>query len=685
MSGILPTGTTWISNILLNLFKTEEKPSRRIDIIKYQKPDETQKSSEESYEEYEYYEESAENDFAEGKHKISKGETLYSIANKYGISVSDLIKANPDLGIDKNGNKIIKIGQFLNVPEDIVIREDNKNPANGEKVYGEWTIEKSKGAFSVMTKFNLYKEELQKLNPDIDLENIKIDQKFKVPGYVIKDGDTFAKIAKEHDITEKMLKELNPEMKSLKAGNIINVPKKADEDLGLGDLEIELEEFIAEETKTYTVKDGDSLSEIAQKNKIPMWALMISNDIKDAQKIYKDQVLVIPNEDDIKELEKTQQNLHKKAQETSNTNQATIKVKKDESLSVIANKLKVPTWALIAKNNIKDPDKLSIGQTLEIPSKEEIAQLQKQNIENKSTPKIKSKTTRKVKQSKTQDKGDYGTISPNLGVITHRVKPKESITSIAKDYNIDVKDIVTYNNLKDVSLTIPLSKQKISNLKIVGNQTAVKSVTGVSQEFINDLISLEKKKRNIYDDDCGYPTIGIGHNTAANKDTKKYRNKTLSDTEIYSLLARDVTNAKNIVKKHLKDDFDNLSSRQKEALYSLIFNTGGLNSSPKLLKALKKGDYAEAAKQFDQVYGEINGRKEVLPGLAKRRFVEIATFLDGSDLNKRELKEVMQKVQEIYNKGYQSIKNSNNRVDFNAFAKKYLGEYIDKGYIKIKS
>ena len=258
------------------------------------------------------------------------------------------------------------------------------------------------------------------------------------------------------------------------------------------------------------------------------------------------------------------------------------------------------------------------------------------------------------------------------------------MTSIAKEYGVDVKDIVAYNNLQGKSLTLPLAKQKITNIKIAGNPEAVMQVTGVSREFIDNLISLEKKSRTLYDDGCGFLTIGIGHNTKAHKDIKKYKGRSISDTEMYSLLARDIIEAQNVVKKHLKEDFNKLSQKQKEALYSLIFNTGGLNSCPKLIKAIKDGNYALAAQQFDQVSGTVNGKKQVMPGLIKRRFSEIALFVEGSNLSSKELQQVMTKIQNIYNRGFASIENKNNRVDYNAYTKKFLGNYIDKGFIKIK-
>lgn len=681
MSNIIPTSQLLISGLFMDLFtqkspeeeKTEKSktPAKSNNKSLKSKDTKVAGSKEKNIEKNNINE-------SEGFHLIGKGETLYKIANDYGVSVSELIEANKQLKTDKNGNKIIHEGDLLKLPENIIAETVLPQKLPESEVWGKWTIEKGKGAFSIMSKFNLYEEELKKLNPEINFEALQVGTKIKVPGYKVKSGDTLDKIAKEHDITVKMLKELNPGLKSIKNGIIINVPKKAEGNLELGDLSVEKEEYVSDTTENYTVKTGDTLYMIAKEKKVPIWALMLVNDIKDPKKLNKDQVLEIPSEEDITELNQ----VRKTSQKTGNKS---VKITKDDNLSTIASKYGVPVWALVEKNKIENPNKISEGQILEIPTTDEIKALRLTNAKNKSLPKVKKSTQKIIKEQESSEIHNQGVISSSMGVVTHHVKPKDSLTTIAKEYGVDVKDLVAYNNLQDKSLTLPLSKQKITNIKIVGTPKAVMQATGVSREFIDNLILLEKKSRTLYDDGCGFLTIGIGHNTKAHKDSQKYKGRTISDTEMYSLLARDIIEAQNIVKKHLKEDFNKLSQKQKEALYSLIFNTGGLNSSPKLIKAIKDGNYALAAQQFDQVSGTVNGKKQVMPGLIKRRFSEVSAFVEGSNLSSKELQQVMARIQNIYNQGYTSIENENNRVDYNAYAKKILGDYIDRGLIKIKA
>lgn len=636
----------------------------------------------------------------DGSYKVSSGDTLYSIATRYGTSVADIVKENPDMKKDANGNWVINIDSVLKLPPNAKLQAVKDIKENNNDNWGKWQIEQGKGAYSVMTKFNLYKEELQRLNPDIDLDKIKAEDVFNVPGYKVKQGDTLASIAEAHDITEQMLKELNPKMQAFKAGTIVNVPKKAGEDLGFEDLEIEVDAQETSEVQSHILKAGETLSGVAKKYNVPVWALMISNNIEDASKIPKDSLIEIPSSVDIAELEKarkpqTAQNTNPQAVNNQNAkNDSTAAVKQQiqpkahkvlngQSLSVIAHKYKVPEWALIAKNNISNPSRLAVNQVLQIPSADEIAKLKKADTSNKSSVRVRQ-TTKKQKVQKQSIANKQGAISPNAGLVNHRVKPNDTLASIAKEYGVSVKDLSAYNNLKGVQAGTPLTSKKITSLKVVGNQSAVKAVTGVSQKFLNDLIAIEKKRSSLYDDGCGFKTIGIGHNTKAHKDEAKYKGRKLTDTEIYSLLARDIIEAQDTMKRQLGDSYNKLSQHQKEALYGLIFNTGGLNKSPKLVAAIKKQDWAEAACQMDQASGTVNGKKQVLPGLAKRRFMDISTFVSGSKLSSSQMKKVMAKTQEMYTDGYKSIKNANNKVDYNAYAKKYLGQYIDKGYIKIK-
>ncbi len=670
----------------------------------------------------------------QGSHLVQPKETLYSIANHYGTTVSDIVALNPDLKSDKNGNKIIQSGSVIKI---FNVEADTAPPVEeDEPVYGSWKIEQGKGAYSVMSKFNLFREELMRLNPEVDLNNIKKDQKLKVPGYKVKSGDTLYGIAKAHDITVDMLKELNPgHSEILKPGEILNVPKLAGQDLGFENLEVEFDVIQEAPQKiSHTVKNGEALSKIAEKYNVPMWAVMLYNNIENEDKIYKDQVIEIPTNEEVAQLEELKKQsvkapethtvksgdtlsgiavkygvsvkdlkewnnlksdkintgkvlrLTKPADTPQQTQEVKYVIKSGDALSKIASKYGVSTASIMYKNNIQNPKHIQPGQVIIIPDKGEVSRLEAEQMKIKTNQNSAPKQKKKVSSDTKSAAIPANTIGMTRGIIVHKVKKGDTLLNIAEKYNIPVKDLMAYNeNLKGVDASVKLSDKEIKEVKIIATKKGVIEATGVSEEFINDLIAIEQKRNRLYYDDCGIPTIGIGHNTKANGDTGVYRNKTISDNQVYSLLARDIFEAQNKIKKEIgKDAFDKLSRGQKEALYGLIFNVGSLSGSPKLLEALKKGDYVEAACQMDQACGTINGKKQILPGLAKRRFMDIAKFIEGSNFSKREMKTVMPTVQNLYDKGFNNIIKENTKVDYNAYAKKFLGSYIDKGWIKIK-
>jgi len=71
-----------------------------------------------------------------------------------------------------------------------------------------------------------------------------------------------------------------------------------------------------------------------------------------------------------------------------------------------------------------------------------------------------------------------------------------------------------------------------------------------------------------------------------------------------------------------------LNQHQFDALCSFIFNIGqGQYAESTLRKKLNAGDYAGAANEFERwIYGTVDGKKAVLPGLVARRQAERALF-----------------------------------------------------------
>ena len=143
---------------------------------------------------------------------VQKGDTLYSIANKYGLSVDELKKSN-DLT-----NNIISIGQKLIIPT-----ENNTN----EEIY---IVQKGDSLWSISRKYGLTVDQLINSN---GLTNLTIyeGQELLIPNsnkdnkYVIQKGDTLYSIARKFNTTvEEIITKNNLKSTVLSIGQEILIP-----------------------------------------------------------------------------------------------------------------------------------------------------------------------------------------------------------------------------------------------------------------------------------------------------------------------------------------------------------------------------------------------------------------------------------------------------------------------------
>lgn len=127
-------------------------------------------------------------------YQVKEGDTLYSIANKYNISVNEL-KA-----INKLDSDILSIGQILNVP-------------SGLSLVNTYIVTKGDTLYSVAKKFDTTIDEIKKLN-NLDNNMLSVGQKLLIPiyedtTYVVTNGDTLYSIARKFNATVDEIKRLN--------------------------------------------------------------------------------------------------------------------------------------------------------------------------------------------------------------------------------------------------------------------------------------------------------------------------------------------------------------------------------------------------------------------------------------------------------------------------------------------
>jgi LysM repeat protein len=155
---------------------------------------------------------------------VMRGDTLKSLANRFGSTVDSIMASNPEI---KNPNVIYE-GQRLTIYSS---GPGNPPPTNPPPAGGTYYVVRGDTLRKIAAKFGTTVDALLKLNPQITNPNvIYVGQAIAVPSasstYVVQRGDTLRIIANKFGTTVDALLALNPNIKNanvIYAGQVINV------------------------------------------------------------------------------------------------------------------------------------------------------------------------------------------------------------------------------------------------------------------------------------------------------------------------------------------------------------------------------------------------------------------------------------------------------------------------------
>lgn len=202
------------------------------------------------------------------QYTVQRGDTLYSISQKFNISIDKLKEIN-----NLESNTILP-GQIL------LIREETTPPQPTT-----YKVQKGDTLYSISQKFNTTVDEIKRLN-NITSNNIYINQELYIPSsntppsnplpippidddenesyseYIVQKGDSLWKISRDYNISVKDLIELNNlTTTTLQIGDKLLVPIQTNQE------------------QTYIVKRGDTLWSIAKENNITVDELKERNNL----------------------------------------------------------------------------------------------------------------------------------------------------------------------------------------------------------------------------------------------------------------------------------------------------------------------------------------------------------------------------------------------------------------------
>lgn len=269
---------------------------------------------------------------------VQRGDSLYSIAKKFNVSV-DVLKAANNLQ-----NNLIRIGQKLVIPG---FTDTNLSTIT-------YVVQKGDTLYAIASTYNTTVDEIKRLN-NLNSNILSIGEELKIPtsesmipntepildsnSYVVKRGDTLYSIAKSNNVNLQ---------------DLINLNNLTDYELYIGQiLKIPSEEIDNSQFTEYTVQRGDTLYSIARQFNTTV------NDIKSLNNLSSNilsigQVIKIPS------------NRNMNIDFEEETRNKIYKVEKGDTLYSIARKYDTTVKELKELNKLVD-NILEIGKELIIP------------------------------------------------------------------------------------------------------------------------------------------------------------------------------------------------------------------------------------------------------------------------------------------------------------------------------
>ena len=249
---------------------------------------------------------------------VQNGDSLWKIANKYGITVDELKSLN---GLSSNN---LTVGQILEVP-------------SSSSDVSTYTVKAGDSLWKIANMYGLTVAELKDLN-GLTSDNLSVGQVLKVNNssnnssgntYTVKSGDSLWSIANKYETTVNTLKSLNNLTSDvLNVGQVLLIPNESSNGT-------------SNNSSTYTVKAGDSLWNIANKYGITVDELKNLNGLT-SNILNVGQVLKVPSGGN------------------------TYTVKSGDSLWSIANRYGTTVDTLKSLNGLTS-NTLMIGQVLNLP------------------------------------------------------------------------------------------------------------------------------------------------------------------------------------------------------------------------------------------------------------------------------------------------------------------------------
>ncbi len=217
--------------------------------------------------------------FADVNYTVQKGDSYWNISQKFNTTLTRILDAN-----NATSNSYLEVGQVIKVPSDT------------------YTVQKGDTFYLIAQRCNISMYELMDINGANQNTVLYAGKKLKLPTsadgyttYTVQKGDTYWTISQKYGISlDELLEANNAHSNSyLDIGDSVVIPKSTVSG-GNNTPGGSTSTSPTVTYKTYTVKNGDTLWNIAIQQGIPYSELLETNGLSESSYIYTGMKLTIP-------------------------------------------------------------------------------------------------------------------------------------------------------------------------------------------------------------------------------------------------------------------------------------------------------------------------------------------------------------------------------------------------------
>ncbi|HZY24894.1 MAG TPA: LysM peptidoglycan-binding domain-containing protein [Bacteroidales bacterium] len=176
-------------------------------------------------------------------HQVKKGETAYSIARAYGITVEELTRQNPPAVYGVNE------GQSLRIPVEMVneskplVNQIVVNKVHDDSKFIYHVLKPGETVYSLSKSFGVSENEIIQSNPGIDITKLSVGVELAIPRrefmndqqkfdteaskyiyHKVLMGETLSSIAKQYGLSVRQLRKENRDLRFPQVGDFVRIP-----------------------------------------------------------------------------------------------------------------------------------------------------------------------------------------------------------------------------------------------------------------------------------------------------------------------------------------------------------------------------------------------------------------------------------------------------------------------------